>query len=170
MHDGTLAVLRAMEAWPWFEHVGEPISDPGVIAVNSWDEAVEPRQGYVWECLRLQVLNVNYDAVNTRDWHRAQSWNPLVDEVKQILKPLFDRIRELGTRLSLPEKAFYHRVTWDLVGIATETEYADVSPPLFNVPVLAPWYRAGHFPCGWDGPVLDTDWNGEFPPYHLHVF
>jgi hypothetical protein len=93
-----------------------------------------------------------------------------VDEVKQVLKPLFARIRTLGSRLSLPEAGFYHQVTWDLVGIGMATEYADVYPPLFSVPVLVPWYRAGHFPCGWDGPILDTGWNGEFPPYRLYVF
>ncbi len=170
MREETSAILRAMEAWPWFEHVGEPIGDPGVIAVSSWNEAVEPHRSYVWECLRLQVNNVTYRAVNERDWHRAQSWNPLVDEVKQILKPLFGRIRTLGSRLLLPEAGFYHQITWDLVGIGMATEYADAYPPLFSVPVLVPWYRAGHFPCGWDGPILDTDWNGEFPPYRLYVF
>uniref|UniRef100_UPI0013ECCBDE hypothetical protein n=1 Tax=Aquisphaera insulae TaxID=2712864 RepID=UPI0013ECCBDE len=170
MREETRVLLRAMEDWPWFEHVGESISDPGVIAIHSWDEAVEPRRSHVWECLTLQVNNTNYRSVNSRDWHRAQGWNPLVAEVRLVLKPLFGHIEEIGSRLSLPPDAFYHQVTWDLIGIATETEYADVITPLFNVPVLVPWYQIGHFPCGWDGPVLDTDWKGEFPPYRLHVF
>jgi hypothetical protein len=169
MRKETSDVLRSMEDWPWFECVGEPVSDPGVIAVSSWEEAVEPYRSFVWECLRLQVNNVNYSVVLQRDWHQAQRWNPTVVEVKQALKPLLGRVRALGLRLSLPEKAFYFQVEWDLIGICMETEYAEICPPLFSVPVLAPWYRGGHFPCGWDGPVLDTDWDGEFPPYRLYV-
>ncbi len=170
MRQETRLMLRAMEDWPWFEHIGEPIKDPRVIAVASWDEAIEPHRSYVWECLRLQVKNRISIVLNERDWHRAQRWNPMTDEVKQVMMPLFDRIRELGSRLSLSENVFYHQVRWDLLGICMETEYADIFPPLFNVPVLAPWYQAGHFPCGWDGPVLDTRWNGEFQHYHLYIF
>ena len=170
MREVTRAILRTMETWPWFEHVGEPISDPTVIAVNSWDEAVESRRSYVWECLRLQVNNKSHNAVNARDWHRTQSWNEVVGEINQVLKPLFGRIRTLGAQLSLPEMRFYHQVTWDLLAIGITTEYADVYPPLFSVPVLLPWYQAGHFPCGWDGPILNTYWNGDFPPYRLFVY
>ncbi|WP_165247558.1 hypothetical protein [Paludisphaera soli] len=170
MLDRTQAILRDMEAWPWFEHVGAPIRDPAVIAVSSSEEAVECHRSYVWECLRLQVRNVNYRAYNARDWHRAQGLNPVVMGVEQILEPLFRRIRALGERLSLPEGAFYYQVRWDLIAIAVETELADLSPPLFSVPVVLPWYRAGSFPCGWDGPILDTDWKGVFPPYRLFVY
>lgn len=170
MLQATRTLLRDMEAWPWFEHVGEPIDDPGVVAVGSWDEALEPQRSYVWECLTLQVSNVASSSVNARDWCRFQTWNPVVVEAKLVLKPLLGRIRALGTRLSLPEDRFYHQVAWDLVGMCTETEFADVFPPLFGVPALAPWYRAGRFPCGWDGPCVNTYWNGEFPPYRLYVF
>lgn len=116
MRDKTRAILQSIESWPLFEHVGEPIGDPGVVAIGSWSEAVDPRRSYIWECLRLQVKNVTTRTVNARDWHWAQGLNPLVEEVKQILKPLFGRIRALGSRLSLPEEAFYHQVAWDLVG------------------------------------------------------
>ncbi len=41
MLERTHAILRDMEAWPWFERVGEPIRDPAVIAVGSWEDAVD---------------------------------------------------------------------------------------------------------------------------------
>src|SRR5262249_28455592 len=104
MREETRALLRDMGDWPWFERVGEPIDDPGVIAVSSWEEALEPRRSYVWECLRLQVRNLIFNVVNQRDWHRAQRWNPITDEVKRALKPLFARVQTLGSRLSLSEK------------------------------------------------------------------
>jgi hypothetical protein len=170
MQEETLSILRSMENWSWFERAGEPIDYPGVIALGSWGEAIEPDRSYNWECLRLQVHNVSCQTVNLQDWNRAQQRSPIVNEVKQALRPLLDRIRTIGSRLSLPEKNFYHQVAWDLIGICMETEYADIYPPPFSIPVLAPWYRDGHFPCGWDGPVLDTDWNGEFPHYNMYVY
>lgn len=170
MRDETGILLEAMQSWPWFEHVGEPIDNPGVMAVGSWADAVDPERSFIWECVTLQVSNrFSYD-LRKRNWHRAQMWNPLVDEFKRILKPLFERIGALGARLSLPEGAFYHQVQWDIVGICLETEYADIYSPLFNVPILVPWYQAGHFPCGWDGPELSEGWSGELPRYHLYVF
>jgi hypothetical protein len=30
-----------MDDWPWFTEVGKPISDPGVIAVGSWNDAFD---------------------------------------------------------------------------------------------------------------------------------
>jgi hypothetical protein len=53
---------------------------------------------------------------------------------------------------------FKSSVSWDLLGTLLECEFGDVTPGCFYLSRLLPIYRAGHFPCGWTGPKLDTDW------------
>jgi hypothetical protein len=50
------------------------------------------------------------------------------------------------------------------LAILLEREFDDVVAPLFSLPVLYPIYRAGHFPCGWSGPKLDTHWSAGRKP------
>jgi len=170
MRDETHALLQAMERWPWFENVGDPIEDLGVIPVVSWDNAVELCGGNLWEVTRLQTHNRYTKEVRARDWTRANQWNSIVEQINEAIRPLVDaRGRVPSTRLSLPE-LFVHQVDWDILGICMEAEYADIYPPLFYANILAPWYRTGHFPCGWDGPELQPGWRSELPPHRLHVF
>lgn len=39
----------------------------------------------------------------------------------------------------------------DMLGIAMETEFADVSLGNFYTSKILKWYENGHFPCGWEG-------------------
>jgi len=55
-------------------------------------------------------------------------------------------------------------ISWDILGILVEREFDDVTAPAFYIPVLLPVYQAGHLPCGWTGPKLDTYWSSGSAP------
>jgi hypothetical protein len=61
-------------------------------------------------------------------------------------------------------------LSWDIMLICLEHEYRDVTEPFFYIPLLDPWYAAGHFPCGWDGDEFPDDWDGGTRFGQLMVF
>jgi hypothetical protein len=164
----TRQKLDELAGYPWFETVGEPVAGD-VLPVNSWEDAMRLSNGAVWESVQLQVSNRLARQINRRDWPRFSQWNQLVEQVKAAMEPIVQaKVVAVATQHSLPE-AFLHCVRWDIMCICLEAEYADLYAPTFFIPQLARWYGVGHFPCGWDGPELDTDLT-DLPPHRLFVY
>jgi hypothetical protein len=103
--------------------------------------------------------NRNANVVNHLNWDRCQSWNGVCAQ----LRPEIARIAEMCfARITVTHKVtagLRASLSWDLLGMLLEREFDDVTPPSFFVPILRPIYLAGHFPCGWTGSKLDTDWS-----------
>ena len=170
MRAQTAELLASMQSWPWFEHVGEPISDPGVTAVRTWERAIELASSDVWEHVELEFGGRFTEKLLITNPPRYQQWNHLVDELKALMEPLSPAwLRPIAVRPT-PPAPFINQVRWDVLHIGMETEYSDICPESFYAGALAPWYRTGHFPCGWDGPKFNDRRRAAVPPHRLFVF
>jgi hypothetical protein len=98
--------------------------------------------------------------VEQRCWSRTNDWNPLADELRPLIVSF---VESALPNSAVPQKIaekIKHKIAWDIMFICLEHEYRDVVNPLFYIPLLDPWYAAGHFPCGWDGAEFPEDWDG----------
>jgi len=163
MRPETLQLLAELKSADLFGRIGQPSSLPHS-PVASWDEALKLCQSESWEDLKLMLNNRRAGKVNQIDWDRFQQWNPtctsLRPEITQVTEGVAER---LGRTLKITE-GFHNSVFWDLLSMLLEREFEDIVAPLFSLPVLLPIYRAGHFPCGWTGPRLDTYWSAKEDP------
>ena len=158
MRTVTQSLLVELRNAPLLQQIGQPHTLEHR-SVGSWREALELCHSESWDALQLMTKNRHADVVNRLNWDRCQGWNSvcadLRPEIAKIIEACFQRVRET------------HKVTtdlqgtmsWDMLGILLEREFEDVTPPAFYMPVLLPIYQAGHLPCGWTGPKLDTDWS-----------
>lgn len=103
-------------------------------------------------------------------WERAQEWAPLLIEIRpaidgfvESLSPRIPLSDQLRTRLG-------HQLSWDISFICLKCEFSDIVEPIFSIPVLEPWYAAGHFPCGWDGKEFPRRWDGVIREGQLMVY
>jgi hypothetical protein len=171
---------------PWFAAVGtaEPV---GVSSVRDWAEAE------TYACRQLKWLNFR-NAISNRvrrlldDWAGARGFSDYaadkelsarLDAVELAVKDIIrTRMRQLDRHLSrrpaVISSRFTYHVRWDLNFAGFEFVCQEVFPPLFFLPCLLPWYARGHFPCGWDGAMIKSDWTGnslaDLPRGQLRVF
>lgn len=158
MRSATQSLLAELQNTPLLGQVGQPHRLPHN-SVSSWRVALELCHSETWDSLQLMTKNRHADLVNRLNWDRCQSWNAvwaeLRPEIDRTIETTFQRVRrthEVTTDLQ-------GAMSWDMLGILLEREFEDVTPPTFYIPVLLPIYQAGHLPCGWTGPKLDTDWS-----------
>jgi hypothetical protein len=169
MRAGTRNRMEEFHSFPWFQNVGRPKS-ADVLAAQSWDEATKYCSAGEWESVQLQVNNQLATRVNRTDYPRFQNWNPTVANINAKLESLVnERVAPVALRNNLPMR-FQQAVAWDLMEICLETEFQDICEPIFFINRVLPWYKKGHFPCGWDGPLLEEKWDGVFPNGLLIVF
>ena len=172
------AKLDSILKYPFFSAVGQPLPST-VTRVDTWPRAAKTCGVLKWENCQLQARNALQrritarfpeDTVKHYFWHRLQEWNPLVDELRPLLRSSID---SLLTRVPL-KGATGHivkaNVLSDLQRICMETHYQDIVKPVFYIPCLDPWYAAGHFPCGWDGDEFPEQWDGVIHGGQLIVF
>jgi hypothetical protein len=158
MRSATKSLLVELQNVSLLGQIGQPHTLPHR-SVGSWREALDLCQSETWEALQLMIKNRHGGTVNQLNWDRCQGWNAVCDELRpeisKIIEANFHRVREthkVTTKLQ-------DTVSWDILCILLEREFEDVTPPAFYIPVLLPIYQAGHLPCGWTGPKLDTDWS-----------
>lgn len=155
LKSNTLEMIHALEKANWFADVGKSISDPNIISVHSWKEAIKYCKSRYCANVQMEGTNLLHETL----WHlhlrckmteRYMIWNTLVDVVKDQIRPIIElKTRDVIKLYRLP-KAFCDTVDWDIMAICMELEYADSVPPRFFAE-RAKWYLAGHFPCGWEG-------------------
>lgn len=169
MRTETETQLASFSDVPWFQNVGVKKSD-NVKAASSWREAMSYCKQLQWASVQLQVNNVLGICVNRTDYERYLQWNRLVNEIDETLNRIIEaQILPISRRFQLP-KLFRDSVHWDLMEICLETEFSDICEPILFLERVLPWYQAGHFPCGWDGPKLDESWGGPMPEGRLIVY
>jgi hypothetical protein len=163
MRRETAELLTELKETELLGNVGLPAPLPHR-SIASWEEALELCHSEPWGALQLMTSNRNAGLVNELNWGRFQYWNETCEELyphlAQIGEATFARVAKSRTTT----KHLYNSLRWDLLGTLLEREFEDVVAPQFYVPVLLPIYRAGHFPCGWTGPTLDTYWSGSRAP------
>jgi hypothetical protein len=124
-------LMEELDTFPWFKRVGETIVGADVKQVYSWEAA--------WGCL-------HDDSWINATFHQAidggsDVWGRFYDQTKALVRKAssFDPTSDIN----YPEAAAY-----DIACAASQL--AAHSPNAFFVDLID-WYRAGHWPCGWDG-------------------
>ena len=170
MRTETQDIIAALSRSPLFQNVGKRIIGD-VKQAASWAEAVRYCKSIEWHSVQLQVNNLLAMSVSLADYSRLEAWrHHILASIHDALVPIVDRhVLPLMELHRLP-KAFRDSVEWDLGEICLETEFGDICQPIFFREQVLPWYEAGHFPCGWDGPKLDETWEGPMPEGQLIVF
>ena len=161
--------LSTIFTYPFFQSVGKPV--PSVVTIlNSWPVAIKYYNSQKWQNCRLMARNVLHSLAEQKSWDRSQEWNPLIDE----LQPSIDFfVANILPKTGIPETIIAKiatQVSWDIKLICLEHHYSDVIDPPFYIPLLDPWYAAGHLPCGWDGDEFPEDWDGIIRDGKLMVF
>lgn len=151
MHSRTQAALNQLEQTEWFRNVGRRDTDKAIV-LTSWMEAIASCASGDWEDLTLEAANRFAEKVASRSPERFQQWNVVVEEVKAMTAPLVARKIEHVVRDNKLPPVIQSCVNWDILHLAIESEFADIVPPGFYAG-QAYWYVAGHFPCGWEGPI-----------------
>jgi hypothetical protein len=178
MKPETKSKLEGVLGYPFFQSVGKTLP-ASVTAVNGWSAAAKMCRSHKWETCQLMARNAlqgkieaRYpeDTVNHSFWHRFQEWNPIVTELRPLVHSFIDG---LLPQFPLQDKALKNvkdAISWDIMFICLEYEYRDIVKSFFFVPVVEPWYAAGHFPCGWDGDEFPDSWDGIIRGGQLMVF
>lgn len=170
--------LESIFSYSFFRSVGKPLP-ASVMSVNTWPAAAKMCRSHKWETCQLMAGNALHgkiearypeDRVNHSFWHRFQEWGPLSDELRPLILSFVDG---LLNKVPLQDKALKNirdALSWDIMAICIEYEYRDLVEPFFYIPVVEPWYAAGHFPCGWDGDEFPDAWDGIICGGQLMVF
>jgi hypothetical protein len=169
MNSKTVAILDDLKHFPWFKHVGEHVNDD-VVKAEDWKQAEALCKTTVWESVELQVGNCLSYRVNRTNYDRFLQWNPTTLEINErIDEAIRSGLKEVTDRLQLGRR-FAECVESDITLSCLEAEFSDLWPPIFFLNHVLPWYRRGHFPCGWQGPELPPGWTDPMPPGKLIVF
>jgi hypothetical protein len=103
-------------------------------------------------------------------WHRTEEWNPLAEELRLLIGSFVESLLSKNLIPDIFVDLTRHHLCWDIMLICFELEYRDMVDPFFSLPLLDPWYAAGHFPCGWDGKEFPAGWDGKIREGKLIVF
>jgi hypothetical protein len=152
MREQTRRELETLRGATWFRAVGIPDVEEARV-LSSWAEASRACERQQYEDLKLEARNLFTERLAERDPERFKEWNIAVRELrpvaKELVKAKFSVVEGLDERVLSTLTA---TADWDILNVLMEAEYSDVAEPAFYTG-LAYWYVAGHFPCGWDGPL-----------------
>jgi hypothetical protein len=159
MHPRTEATLAELRQADWFRNVGV-LDTRAVDVLTSWHDAIQSCSSPAWSDLRLEAANQYRERLLEKSVERFSKWNELVSGIRPAAEDLVrEKTQQMVTANNLP-RLFVDKVSWDIVHLCMEAEYADVFPPGFYGG-LAYWYVKGHFPCGY---------KGDFPKGRLVVY
>ena len=155
MRQSTHALLATLERVEWFSSVGQPVDDPTVRTLGSWQEAIASCQTDRWNYVTLEAKNIFTKALASDYMDEYRRWNQLAAELKAVHEPLIERkSSQVIAACQLP-KAVHNCVRWDILMACMEQEYFElIAPGFFSR--LGQLYIEGHFPCGWEGPFPGT--------------
>lgn len=158
---------------PWFSNLGEPVTE-NATPVKSLREAKKMGTARKWENFKLAPMNRLSDLLWDRDDITVDETDEIAESVNRAVFAIFeDQPEKVFGELILDED-IRCIVLADVQVAAFEVEYSHLIKPLFNLPILWPWYERGHLPCGWDGKMISEDWAGngpeDLPEGRLRVF
>jgi hypothetical protein len=163
------AKLAAVFRYPFFQSCGGPLPKT-VTTAEDWEAAVRDFSSRKWDNCELMARNALFDAVQRKSWEREQEWNPMVLEIRPRIYSFVETL--LPKRPVPPQLAAKVRrgLPWPIMFICLEYAYRDLVPPMFYIPVIEPWFAAGHCPCGWDGEEFPEHWDGKVRRGRLIVY
>lgn len=153
MHPRTIATIDELKKADWFCRVGVADTDSATV-LSSWKDAAKSCKSRKWTDLCLEAANQLRERILERSRERFEQWNVVAKDCRKVAIPLVRRkLRPHILKHSLPNDV-EGAVSWDIIHLCIEAEYADVVSPAFFAS-QGYWYVNGHFPCGWKGDFPD---------------
>jgi len=148
----------------WFLNVGDPKSATRIVRdffqVLDWQSAVDAlTQGGKWDDVQMDERNELSLYLNNRCHSEFQKWNFVISEAKVKYEAAFEKLKTYLMKNNLSD-AILASCQWDTVNAYAANYFLEWNPPRFYLHLFE-IYRAGHFPCGW---------NGDWPKGKLIVF
>lgn len=151
----TLTTLKEISTFPWFSRVGERDANVSTAALlGNWYEAISSVESEEWEQTCLDAANGYADQLSKAAPLRFRDWNDKVEAIKRTIVPMIRALFSTRPDLQTLPVVVRDSVQWDILHVCLEAEFSDCVPPGFYAS-NSYWYRAGHFPCGWQGKFPD---------------
>ena len=148
-------LAQQLESIDWFKNGGAPfvfdVPFP-IEAVFSLSEALERCADPLWEDCTLEARN-RLTAFLHKNYPEAYlDWNMITAQAKErVVLPLSKGVWRSFAKQNNCGDSFIHSVQWDVLTAIMEHEYKSCAGrPCFFQDLLK-IYKAGHFPCGWEG-------------------
>lgn len=156
----TKKFLMDLEHTDWFNNSGKIVAETTEIqAVHGWSQAMAIAAAETTEHAHGEALSELTVWLSAHHYERYQSWNSMIKELKpSIAHIISEKLSSAAIRKRLPigsEQFFLKTLRWDLLGISMAHEYQDLIVTRYY-DLMAHWYLAGHFPCGWIGEVPEN--------------
>ena len=169
MNNGTLEKLHEITTYPLLENVGQPVADAS-IQVRSWPEAIRYCSSPIWKDCLVMPTNTLSRLAHESDWYRAHEWNNIAIEMDPHIESWLQAVfSPIASRHQLP-RVVRDTLSWCVGFICFESEFQDIVSPLFYLPLIDPWLKRGHFPCGWVGEEFPENWDGKLPNGKLVIY
>src|SRR5690349_7098182 len=72
--------MQELESYPSLEEIGKPVE--GTKQARNWNDVQKYIESAAWERCQLMAGNALYDALQLKNWDRAQQWNPIIRALK----------------------------------------------------------------------------------------
>jgi hypothetical protein len=147
--------IQLVRAIPWFAHIGDPIENPALPRLHTWDKWGNPEDPQIIMIhLRQQDL---YDEILQNN---ASCADDLAETFDHVIKMVIELARErvpydkAEDSYYAPNTAVYH-AGWT-AGLVALCQMTDREPPP-EIAVQWHWFRKGHWPAAF----VDVDANDE---------
>lgn len=147
MTDPCQQLLAQLESTEWFSAVGGAVTDPEVVQVPTWLEALQWFGNGHWEVLGYEQGVALQKEVAAGGKEARRRWKQAVAELTPLARELVMRkAGKVKAERELPT-LFLMIVDYDVRHALLEAEFANLVAPGFFT-LKANWYLQGHFPCG----------------------
>ncbi|MBP1994273.1 hypothetical protein [Paenibacillus eucommiae] len=145
-------LLNQLESVDWFGNCGKEIGEnPNMVYASNWKDAVKISGQVSWENTQLNARNAMTKYLSEMHKTEFQQWNNISKIVKtKYLPVILSKIEKYAQEQQL-KLEFIHSVRWDLHSAFMERFYEPLGHGCNFYANLLEIYKAGHFPCGWDG-------------------
>ncbi len=146
---------RGLEKIHGIDDCGAPLIAPlpfDAEQVSGWPQAMDLCSSQAWEDATLDARNRLTEFLHRHHRDAYQRWNGIAVSAKErVVSRLCETSwRAFADRMGLG-KSLLDAASWDVIAAVMEHEYRSCKGrPDFFLQLLQV-YRAGHFPCGWQG-------------------
>ena len=169
MTQETIDRLELVLTYPFLESCGKQMY-ANITPLKNWVVAATECGSRRWSNCQLIARNSLCRIVEERASERAKLWNSTVTQLRPRIVDFTDSLTSISELPVTLRRAVSGSISWDILFICMEFEYRDVVEPIFFIPYIEPWYKEGHFPCGWDGPEFPEVWDGVVREGRLMVY
>ena len=141
-------VFLALRDMRWLAHMGEPLIDNSVSVIENWNEALAVFDNSLLytENGMLMAACDHADRILTQLPGRGDWWHRSRAEAKR-----YEALSTIPESLSPSERELIVEHLYELVSMVLVEIIASPEVGCTYFREQFEWFRAGRFPCGWDG-------------------